>query len=118
MAPGPITSWQIEGEKVEVMTDFFFLGSKITTDGDCNHEIRRRLLLGRKAKGFSGGTSGKEPVSHCSRLRDLGLIPGLGRSPEEGHGNPLQYSCLENPMDKRSLEGYSPWGHKESDTTW
>ena len=118
MASGLITVWQIEGEKVEVMTDFFFLGSKITTDGDCNHEIRRQLLLGRKAKGFSGGTSGKEPVSHCSRLRDLGLIPGLGRSPEEGHGNPLQYSCLENPMDKRSLEGYSPWGHKESDTTW
>ena len=40
MAPGPITSWQIEGEKVEVMTDFLFLGSKITTDDDCNHEVR------------------------------------------------------------------------------
>ena len=44
-----ITSWQIEGEKVEAVTDFFFLGSKITADGDCSHEIRRRLLLGRKA---------------------------------------------------------------------
>ena len=41
MAPSPITSWQIEGEKVEVVTDFLFLGSKITADGDCNHEIRR-----------------------------------------------------------------------------
>ena len=49
MASGPITSWQIEGEKVEVMTDFLFLGSKITVDGDCSHEIRRQLLLGRKA---------------------------------------------------------------------
>ena len=49
MASGPITSWQIEGEKVEVVTDFLFLGSKITVDGDCSHEIRRRLLLGRKA---------------------------------------------------------------------
>ena len=49
MASGPITSWQIEGEKVEAMTDFLFLGSKITADGDCSHEIRRRLLLGRKA---------------------------------------------------------------------
>ena len=48
---------------------------------------------------------------------DLGSIPGLGRSPEEGHGNPLQYSCLENPCGKRSLVGYSPWGSKESDTT-
>ena len=45
---GPITSRQIEGEKVEVVTDFLFLGSKITEDGDCSHEIRRRLLLGRK----------------------------------------------------------------------
>ena len=49
MASGPITSWQIEGEKVEVVTDFLFLGSKVTADGDCSHEIRRRLLLGRKA---------------------------------------------------------------------
>ena len=49
MASSPITAWQIEGEKVEVMTDFLFLGSKITVDGDCSHEIRRRLLLGRKA---------------------------------------------------------------------
>ena len=49
MASGPITSWQIEGEKVEVVTDFLFLGSKITADGDCSHEIRRGFLLGRKA---------------------------------------------------------------------
>ena len=49
MASGPITSWQIEGEKVEGVTDFLFLGSKISVDGDCSHEIRRRLLLGRKA---------------------------------------------------------------------
>ena len=49
MASSPITSWQIEGEKVEIVTDFLFLGSKITTDDDCSHEIRRRLLLGRKA---------------------------------------------------------------------
>ena len=49
MASGPITSRQMEGEKVEVVIDFLFLGSKITGDGDCSHEIRRRLLLGRKA---------------------------------------------------------------------
>ena len=49
MASGPITSWQIEGGKGEAVTDFLFLGSKITADGDCSHEIRRRLLLGRKA---------------------------------------------------------------------
>ena len=49
MAPGPIISWQIEEEKVEVVTDFIFLGSKITVDSDCSHEMKRHLLLGRKA---------------------------------------------------------------------
>ena len=48
MASSPITSWQIEGENVEAMTEFLFMGSKITADGDCSLEIRRRLLLGRK----------------------------------------------------------------------
>ena len=48
MASGPITSWQIDGETVETEADFIFLGSKITADGDCSHEIKRRLLLGRK----------------------------------------------------------------------
>ena len=48
MASGPITSWEIDGEKVETVSDFIFLGSKVTADGDCSHEIIRRLLLGRK----------------------------------------------------------------------
>ena len=48
MASGPITSWQIDGETVETVSDFIFLGSKITADGDCGHEIKRGLLLGRK----------------------------------------------------------------------
>ena len=50
MASGPITSWQIDGENVDTVSDFIFLGSKITVDGDCRHEIKRRLLLGRKAR--------------------------------------------------------------------
>ena len=49
MASGPITSWQVDGETIETVTDFLFLGSKITADGDCSHEIKRCLLLGRKA---------------------------------------------------------------------
>ena len=48
MASGPITSWQVDGETVETVSDFIFLGSKITADGDCSHEIKRHLLLGRK----------------------------------------------------------------------
>ena len=49
VAPGPITSWQIDGEKVETVTDFIFLGSKITADSGCSHEVKRHLFLGRKA---------------------------------------------------------------------
>ena len=50
MASGPTTSWQIDGETMETVTDFILGGSKITADGDCSHEIKRRLLLGRKAR--------------------------------------------------------------------
>ena len=64
--------------------------------------------------GFSGGSDGKKSTCNAG---DLGSIPGLERSPGGGHGNPLQYSCLENPHEQRSLVGYSPWGCKESDTT-
>ena len=63
---------------------------------------------------FPGGSDSKE--SPCN-MGDLGLTPELGRSPGEGHGNPLPYSCLENPHEERSLEGYSPWSCKELDTT-
>ena len=64
--------------------------------------------------GFPGGPGGKE--STCSK-GGLGSIPGLGRSPRGGHGNPLQYSYLENPHGQRKLVGPRPWGHTESDTT-
>ena len=64
--------------------------------------------------GFPDGSDGRK--STCN-VGDLSSIPGLGRSPGGGHGNPLQYSCLENPHGQRSLAGYSPWGCKESDTT-
>ena len=63
---------------------------------------------------FPGGSAGKE--STCN-VGDLGSIPGLGRSRGGGHGNPLQYSGLENPHGQRSLVGYSSWGHKKSATT-
>ena len=64
--------------------------------------------------GFRSGSDSKE--SACD-VGDLGLIPGLGRSPGGGHGTPLQYSCLENPHGQRGLAGYSPWCHKELDMT-
>ena len=72
----PSLSWQIDGETVETVADFIFLGSKITADGDCSHEIKRRLLLGRKVMTYLDSIFG------------------------EGNGTPLQYSRLENPMDR------------------
>ena len=64
MASGPITSWQIDGETVEIVTDFIFLGSKTTADGDCSHEIKRHLLLGRKVM---------TNVDSISKSRDITL---------------------------------------------
>ena len=64
--------------------------------------------------GFLCGSAGKEFTCNAG---DLGLIPGLVKSPERGHSNPFQYSCLENSHGQRSLVGYSPWGHNESDMT-
>ena len=72
------------------------------------------LEKGTVLLGFPGCSDSKE--STCN-VGDLGLIPGLGRSPGEEYSKPLQYSCLENPHGQRSLAGYSPWGCKESDTT-
>ena len=63
---------------------------------------------------FPGDSDGKESVCNAG---DPSSIPGLGRSSREGNGSPLQYSCLEKSHGQRSLSGYSPWGHKESDTT-
>ena len=59
---------------------------------------------------FLGGSDGKESTCNAG---DLGSFPGLERSPGEENGNPIQYSCLENPQEQRSLGGYSPWGCKE-----
>ena len=147
MASGPITSRKIDGETMEIVTDYIFGGSKISADGDCSHKIKRHLLLGRKVMTNLGsilksrditlptkvhlvkamvfpvvmygceswtikkaehqridafelwydGSDGK--VSACN-VGDLGSTPGSGRSLGEGNGNPLQYSCLENPMDR------------------
>ena len=80
-----------------------------TFDSRC---LKLVVLSGKE--GFPGGSDGKQSAHNEG---DLGSIPGLGRSPGGRHGNPLQYSCLENLHGQKSLVGYSPWGHKESDTT-
>ena len=87
MASGPITSWEIDGETVETVADFIFGGSKITADGDCSHEIKRRLLLGRKVMTNLDSILEKAMAPHSStlawkipwteepgRLQSLGLL--------------------------------------------
>ena len=69
MASGPITSWQIDGETVETVTDFIFLGCKITADGDCSHEIKRRLLLGRKVMTKLDSTLKSRDITLSTKVR-------------------------------------------------
>ena len=64
-----------------------------------------------------GGAAIKNPTANAGDTGDMGSIPGSGRFPGKGNGSPLQYSCLENPMDREAWWANSPWGHKESDTT-
>ena len=70
MASGPITSWQIDGETVETVADFIFLGSRITADGDCSHEIKRCLLLGRKVMTNLAAAAAAKSLQSCPTLCD------------------------------------------------
>ena len=76
MASGPIISWQIDGETVETVTNFIFLGSKITADGDCRHEIKRRLLLGTKAMTKHIKKQRHYFVDKCLSSQDYGFSSG------------------------------------------
>ena len=69
MASGPITSWEIDGERVEAVSDFIFLGSKITADGDCSHEIKRHLLLGRKIMTNLGSIFKSRDITLLTKVR-------------------------------------------------
>ena len=93
MASGPITSWEIDGETVETVSDFIFLVSKITADGDCSHEIKGRLLLGKKVM---------TNLDSIFQRRQRHPTPVL--LPEKLHG-------------WRSLVGFCLWGHTELGTT-
>ena len=68
MASGPITSWEINGETVETVSDFIFLGSKITADGDCSHEIKRRLLLRRKVMTYLGSIVKSKDITLATKV--------------------------------------------------
>ena len=75
MASGPITSWEIDGEAVETVSDFIFWGSKITADGDCSHEIKRRLLLGRKVMSNLDSILKSRDVTLPTKVRLVKALP-------------------------------------------
>ena len=99
MAFCPITSWQIDGGKVKMVTDFIFLGSKISVDGDCSHKIKRCLLLGRKALRNIDSISKSRVITLPTKVQIVKamIFPVIMYECREGNGSPLQYSCLENP---------------------
>ena len=101
MASGPVTSWEIDGETVETVSDFIILGSKITADGDCSHEIKRRLLLGRKVMTNLDSIFKRRDITLSTKvcLVKAMVFPVVMYGCGEGNGTPFQYSCLENPMD-------------------
>ena len=99
MASGSITSWQIDGETMETVTDFTFLGSKITADGDCSHEIKRCLLLGRKVMTKLDSIFKSRDITLPTKIRLVKAMVSSVVMYGEGNGTPLQYSCLETPMD-------------------
>ena len=108
-ASGPITSGEIDGETVETVSDLIFLGSKITADGDCSHEIKRRLLLGTSLV-----AQRLKCLPPCRRPR---FDPWVGKIPWRRKWQPTPVFLPGESHGRRSLVGYSPWGRKELDTT-
>ena len=126
MASSPITAWQIKGEKVEVVTDFLFLGSKITVDGDCSHEIRRWLLLGRKAMTNLDSVLKSRDITLPTKVRIVKAMVfpvfiyrlwGL----DGKEGRMLKNWCLqtvvlektpESPLDSKEIKPVNPKGNQ------
>ena len=120
MAPGPITSWQIDGETKETVADFIFLGSKITADGDCGHEIRRCLLLGRKVVTNLDNILKSRDITLSTKvcLVKAMVFPVVMDGCESWTIMEMGLGGLrELVMDRGGLACCSSWGRKESDTT-
>ena len=133
MASRPITSWQIDSETMETVTDFIFLGSKITKDGDYDHEIKRLLLLGRKAMTNLDSVLKGRDITLLTKVRLVkaivfpvvmygcgrpGFDPWVGKILWRRKWQSTPVLLPGKPHGQRSLpNSYSPWGCKESDTT-
>ena len=114
MASGPSTSWQIEGEKLETVTDFIFLGSKITADGDCSHEIRRHLFLDKLRHHFANKGSYKEGYGlSSSHVCTWELDHKEGRAPKKWcFQTVVLEKILESPWDSREIKPINPKGNQ------
>ena len=102
MASSPITSWHIDGETVETVSDFIFLGSKITADGDCSHEIKGRLLLGRKVM---------TNLDSISKSRDITLLTNI-RLVKAMVFPVVMYGCESwtiKKAERRRIDDFEPW---------
>ena len=114
MSSGPITSWQINGETVETVTDFIFLGSKITADVTAAMKLKNACSLEERHGKHRQCIKKQRHYFACKVLFSQSYVVAF--SSREGNGNPFQYSCLEKRSHgRRSLVGCSPWGLEESD---
>ena len=118
MASSPITSWQIDGETMETVTDFIFLGSKITADSDCSHEIKRRLLLGRKAMTNLDSIfadKGLYSQSYGFLVVMYGCESWTIKKAECRRNDAFQLWCwrtLESPLDSKEIQPVHPKGNQ------
>ena len=119
---GPITSWQIEGEKVETVTDFLFLGSKITADGDCSYEIRRLLLLGKKAMTNLDSVLKSKDITLPTKVRIIKAIVFSGvkyrceswtiKKAECQQTDVVLEKTFESPLDCKLIKPVNPKGNQ------
>ena len=126
MASGPITSWQIDGETMETVTDFIFFGSKITADGDCSHEIKRCLLLGRKAMtNLNSVLKSRDTLSTKVRLVKAMLFPVVMYGCESWTIKKAEHQridafelilgkTLKSPLDCKEIQPVNPKGNQSS----
>ena len=125
MVSGPITLWQIDGEMVETVTDFIFLGSKITADGDCSHEIKRRLLLGRKAITILDSILKNRDITLTTKAHVVkamvfpvvmyGCESWTIKKAENRRTDAFELWCwrtLESPLDCREIQPVNPKGNQ------
>ena len=124
MASSPITSWQIDGETVEAVSDFIFLGSKITADGDCSHEIKRRLLLGRKGMTNLDSVLKSRDITLPTKVHLVkamvfpvimyGCESWTVKNAEHRKTDAFEVWCWRSPLDCKEIKSVNPKG----DQSW